>query len=66
MPRKAEQGISVLVLEAYEHIGGGARSAELTLPGFTRGMCGYHAASLALRRIFGRTKARIAGPRTRS
>jgi phytoene dehydrogenase-like protein len=34
--------------------------------GGVHGMCGYHAASLALRRIFGRTKARIAGPRTRS
>jgi phytoene dehydrogenase-like protein len=35
----AEQGISVLVLEAHEHIGGGARSAELTLPGFTHDVC---------------------------
>jgi phytoene dehydrogenase-like protein len=31
--------------------------------GGVHGMCGYHAASLALRRIFGRTKTRIAGPR---
>src|SRR5450631_207764 len=35
----AEQGISVLVLEAHERIGGGARSAELTLPGFTHDLC---------------------------
>jgi phytoene dehydrogenase-like protein len=35
----AEQGISVLVLEAHEQIGGGTRSAELTLPGFTHDVC---------------------------
>jgi Phytoene dehydrogenase and related proteins len=35
----AERGISVLVLEAHEHIGGGTRSAELTLPGFTHDVC---------------------------
>ena len=35
----AEQGISVLVLETHEHIGGGTRSAELTLPGFTHDVC---------------------------
>ncbi|MBK5189617.1 MAG: NAD(P)-binding protein, partial [Gemmatimonadaceae bacterium] len=31
----AQAGRSVLVLEAQPTIGGGARSAELTLPGFT-------------------------------
>jgi len=30
----ARAGLSVLVREANETIGGGARSAELTLPGF--------------------------------
>ena len=35
----AEQGIPVLVIEAHEHIGGGVRSAELTLPGFTHDVC---------------------------
>ncbi len=37
--RLAEQGHSVLVLEAAERIGGGTRSAELTLPGFTHDVC---------------------------
>ena len=32
-------GRSVLVLEANEHIGGGTRSAELTLPGFVHDVC---------------------------
>ncbi|GHO69591.1 FAD-dependent oxidoreductase [Ktedonobacter sp. SOSP1-52] len=35
----ARTGRSVLVLEAKEQIGGGARSAELTLPGFTHDVC---------------------------
>jgi phytoene dehydrogenase-like protein len=35
----ARAGRSVLVLEANETIGGGARSAELTLPGFTHDIC---------------------------
>ena len=30
----AENGCSVLVLEAHERVGGGARTAELTVPGF--------------------------------
>ena len=30
----AGEGLSVLVLEAEDTFGGGARSAELTLPGF--------------------------------
>lgn len=33
--RLAENGKSVLVLEAADEIGGGTRSAQLTLPGFT-------------------------------
>jgi len=33
--RLAQEGLAFLVLEANETIGGGARSAELTLPGFT-------------------------------
>lgn len=37
--RLAQAGRSVLVLEANETIGGGARSAELTLPGFTHDVC---------------------------
>ncbi|GAB4035980.1 phytoene desaturase family protein [Spirosoma gilvum] len=32
-------GLSVLVLEAKETIGGGTRSAELTLPGFVHDVC---------------------------
>ena len=35
----ARAGYSVLVLEANSIIGGGARSAELTLPGFTHDVC---------------------------
>src|SRR5437763_15412940 len=35
----ARAGLSVLVLEANETIGGGARSSELTLPGFVHDVC---------------------------
>lgn len=35
----ARAGRSVLVLEAKETIGGGCRSAEITLPGFTHDIC---------------------------
>ncbi|MCL5996681.1 MAG: NAD(P)/FAD-dependent oxidoreductase [Chloroflexi bacterium] len=35
----ARAGHSVLVLEAHERAGGGARSAELTLPGYTHDVC---------------------------
>lgn len=35
----AQAGCSVVVLEAAETIGGGARSAELTLPGFVHDTC---------------------------
>jgi phytoene dehydrogenase-like protein len=35
----ARAGRKVTVLEASSHIGGGARSAELTLPGFLHDMC---------------------------
>ncbi len=35
----AREGWSVLVREAEETIGGGTRSAELTLPGFTHDVC---------------------------
>jgi phytoene dehydrogenase-like protein len=35
----ARAGLRVLVLEANHTIGGGARSAELTLPGFTHDIC---------------------------
>ncbi len=35
----AQAGRSVLVLEANERIGGGARTAELTLPGFRSDVC---------------------------
>lgn len=35
----AEAGLRVVVLEARETIGGGARSAELTLPGFLHDTC---------------------------
>jgi phytoene dehydrogenase-like protein len=35
----AQAGHSVLVLEAQDTIGGGTRSAELTLPGFTHDVC---------------------------
>ena len=37
--RLAERGHSVLVLEAADRIGGGTRSAELTLPGYTHDVC---------------------------
>jgi len=35
----AEEGLSVTVLEARERIGGGARTAELTLPGYHHDVC---------------------------
>nr|MBA3242812.1 NAD(P)/FAD-dependent oxidoreductase [Acidobacteriota bacterium] len=35
----AREGRSVLVIEANETLGGGARSSELTLPGFTHDVC---------------------------
>src|SRR5438874_214447 len=35
----ARNGASVLVLEAMDTIGGGTRTAELTLPGFTHDVC---------------------------
>jgi phytoene dehydrogenase-like protein len=35
----ARQGLSVLVLEARETVGGGTRSAELTLPGYIHDVC---------------------------
>ena len=35
----AQAGKSVLVLEARDTIGGGCRSAELTLPGFVHDVC---------------------------
>jgi phytoene dehydrogenase-like protein len=35
----ARAGLSVIVLEANENIGGGTRSAELTLPGFVHDLC---------------------------
>jgi phytoene dehydrogenase-like protein len=34
-----QQGLSVLLVEAKETVGGGLRSAELTLPGFTHDIC---------------------------
>lgn len=34
-----QRGLSVLVLEAKSEIGGGLRSAELTLPGYTHDIC---------------------------
>ena len=37
--RLAQEGLSVLVLEAASTPGGGCRSAELTLPGFTHDIC---------------------------
>ena len=35
----AQSGAKVLVLEAHETIGGGARTAELTMPGFKHDVC---------------------------
>lgn len=35
----AQAGLSVLVLEAKDTVGGGMRSGELTLPGFTHDIC---------------------------
>ena len=55
--RLAEAGCSVLVLEAADEIGGGTRSAELTLPGFTHDVCaaihalGVSAPALSLDRL---------------
>ena len=35
----AQKGLSVLIVEAADEIGGGTRSAELTLPGFVHDVC---------------------------
>ena len=35
----AQRGLAVLVLEAADTVGGGTRSAELTLPGFVHDVC---------------------------
>src|SRR5437016_5447213 len=35
----AQRGLSVVVLEANPSVGGGARSAELTLPGYIHDYC---------------------------
>ncbi len=37
--RLAHRGLSVLILEAAETAGGGVRSGQLTLPGFTHDIC---------------------------
>ncbi|HTV40661.1 MAG TPA: NAD(P)/FAD-dependent oxidoreductase [Candidatus Sulfotelmatobacter sp.] len=37
--RMAREKLSVLMIEANETVGGGARSAELTLPGFVHDVC---------------------------
>src|ERR1043165_3073665 len=37
--RLAQEKLSVLVIEAAKTIGGGVRSAELTLPGYTHDVC---------------------------
>src|SRR3954451_8725179 len=37
--RLAQGGYAVQVLEAADTLGGGARSAEVTLPGFTHHLC---------------------------
>lgn len=37
--RLAEAGRSILVLEAADRVGGGTRSAQLTLPGFVHDVC---------------------------
>src|ERR1700761_4290498 len=34
-----QKGLSVLIVEGKSEIGGGLRSAELTLPGFTHDIC---------------------------
>ncbi|MDQ3660562.1 MAG: NAD(P)/FAD-dependent oxidoreductase, partial [Actinomycetota bacterium] len=51
----ASAGLEVVVLEAEESIGGGARSAELTLPGFVHDVCSavhpLGAASPAFRKL---------------
>src|ERR1043166_1977687 len=35
----AQAGVSTLLIEAAETVGGGARTAELTLPGFRHDVC---------------------------
>lgn len=37
--RMAQAGLSVLIVEAGDVVGGGTRSAELTLPGFVHDLC---------------------------
>ena len=67
----AEAGRSVLVLEAEATIGGGTRTAELTLPGFRHDVCSaIHPLALAspfLRRCrCASTGCEFAHPRSRS
>ncbi|MDF1705314.1 MAG: NAD(P)/FAD-dependent oxidoreductase [Aeromicrobium sp.] len=46
----ADAGLEVTVLEAQDHLGGGARSAELTLPGLVHDTCsGLHPLALDTR-----------------
>jgi phytoene dehydrogenase-like protein len=50
----AQKGLSVLVLEGQETIGGGARSAEKTLPGFVHDVCSAVHPMALLSPFFGR------------
>ena len=67
----AEAGRSVVVLEATERIGGGCRSAELTLPGFVHDVCSAIHPLAAVSPFFQRRRprpprARAVGARGRS
>ena len=53
----AQAGASVLVLEAADEIGGGTRTAELTLPGFHHDLC----SAALLHRFFARYRSRNTG-----
>ena len=60
-PRRScwpEAGRSVLVLEAAETVGGGIRTAELTLPGFRHDVCSAIHPLGSARRSFGRCRSR--------
>jgi phytoene dehydrogenase-like protein len=37
--KRVQEGCSVLVFEGRDNVGGGLRSAELTLPGFQHDIC---------------------------
>jgi phytoene dehydrogenase-like protein len=57
----AKAGCKVVVFEAEQTIGGGVRSAELTLPGFVHDICSASIRSQLHHRSGGRFRSRRTG-----